>query len=200
MNYGVLVGGVAAAVIAIFSFAAGAATGAQFDAQEFKDIFWPAFSALGGWVSGIGALAAVATALLSRKDLVEQSRERLEVSDSAQMDMQTGDVSMRLQIVSKGRLPVRIQHIYLGDKSNPKSWALENYLESKDMLPIIMEYGDVAHLQFSKDVKLLMQKAAAFMQPIDVTRMYIYIETTLGVTVIPFPKWISDSYIRDLSL
>lgn len=200
MSYGVLIGGVVTAVVAVLSFAAGAATGAQFDGQEFKDVFWPAFSALGGWVSGIGALAAVGAALISRKDLIDQSRECLTVTDSVNMNFLNGDLSMRLDIVSKGRLPVRIQHVYLGDKANPKSWALENYMELPTKLPIVLEYGDIASLQFSKDVKLLVKKASEFMQPIDVANMFIYIETTLGMKVVPFPKWISDSYRSDLGL
>lgn len=200
MSYVTLIGGVVVAVIAVLSFAAGAATGAQFDHAEFRDVFWPAFSALGGWVSGIGALAAVGAALISRKDLIEQSRECLVVTDSGDLDIHTFDLSMRLDVVSKGRLPVRIQHVYLGDKANPKSWALENYMEPSSTLPIILEYGDIASLRFNKDVKLLIKKASEFMLPIDVANMFIYIETTLGVKVVPFPKWISDSYRHDLGL
>lgn len=200
MSYVTLIGGVVVAVIAVLSFAAGAATGAQFDQAEFRDVFWPAFSALGGWVSGIGALAAVGAALISRRDLIEQSRESLIVTDSGDLDMATNELCMRFDVVSKGRLPVRIQHVYLGDKENPKSWALENYLVPSPALPIILEYADITSLQFNKDVKLLIKKASEFMQPIDLENMVVCIETTLGVKVVPFPKWILNSYRHDLGL
>lgn len=47
---------------------------------EFKDVFIPMFSALGGWVSGAGALAAVGTTIYFYKKQEEENEEDLEVT------------------------------------------------------------------------------------------------------------------------
>ena len=79
MNYWPLICVMLASIAAVLGFGAGAATGATMNGVEFKDVFIPMFSALGGWVSGAGALAAVGTTIYFYKKQEEANEEDLEV-------------------------------------------------------------------------------------------------------------------------
>lgn len=80
MNYWPLICLAVTVIAAVLGFGAGAATGATFNGLDFKDVFIPMFSALGGWVSGAGALAAVGTTIYFYKKQDEENEEELEVT------------------------------------------------------------------------------------------------------------------------
>lgn len=80
MSYWPLICVVLTSIAAVLGFGAGAATGATMSGVEFKDVFIPMFSALGGWVSGAGALAAVGTTIYFYKKQEEENEEDLEVT------------------------------------------------------------------------------------------------------------------------
>lgn len=79
MNYWPLICLGLTAISAVLGFGAGAATGATFVGVDFKDVFIPMFSALGGWVSGAGALAAVGTTIYFYKKQEDENEEDIEV-------------------------------------------------------------------------------------------------------------------------
>lgn len=80
MSYWPLICIVLVSISAILGFGAGAAAGATFNGTDFNDVFVPMFSALGGWVSGAGALAAVGTTIYFYRKQEDENDEDLEVT------------------------------------------------------------------------------------------------------------------------
>ncbi|EKT4476548.1 hypothetical protein QEL91_002220 [Pseudomonas putida] len=80
MSYWPLICIVLVSISAILGFGAGAATGAAFNGADFNGVFVPMFSALGGWVSGAGALAAVGTTIYFYRKQEDENEEDLEVT------------------------------------------------------------------------------------------------------------------------
>ncbi|MGY3172424.1 hypothetical protein ACVWYU_001801 [Pseudomonas sp. TE12234] len=106
MNYWPLICVGLASITAILGFGAGAATGASFIAVDFKDLFIPMFSALGGWVSGAGALAAVGTTIYFYKKQEEANEENLEIIVYNRYD------SVHVDITCLSRQPAFITDLY----------------------------------------------------------------------------------------
>lgn len=107
MNYWPLICLAVTVIAAVLGFGAGAATGATFNGLDFKDVFIPMFSALGGWVSGAGALAAVGTTIYFYKKQEEENEEELEVTVYSRYG------NVRVDILCLSRHPAFVTDIFL---------------------------------------------------------------------------------------
>jgi len=107
MNYWPLICLGLAAISAVLGFGAGAATGATFSGLDFKDVFVPMFSALGGWVSGAGALAAVGTTIYFYNKQEEENEEDIEVTVYSRYGY------LHVDVLCLSRHPAFVTDIYL---------------------------------------------------------------------------------------
>jgi hypothetical protein len=94
-------------VCLILGFGAGAATGVFFNGAEFSEVFVPMFSALGGWVSGAGALAAVGTTLYFYSEQNKENEELIRVSAYMRYD------SIRVDVTCQSKTPAFIVDMYI---------------------------------------------------------------------------------------
>ncbi|MBK5400493.1 hypothetical protein JFU47_27875 [Pseudomonas sp. TH39(2020)] len=118
MNYWPLICVMLASIAAVLGFGAGAATGATMNGVEFKDVFIPMFSALGGWVSGAGALAAVGTTIYFYNKQEEENEEDLEVTVYSRYGY------MHVNVLCLSRHPAFVTDILF--KIDGKSYWLSN--------------------------------------------------------------------------
>lgn len=118
---------------AVLGFGAGAATGSTMNGVDFKDVFIPMFSALGGWVSGAGALAAVGTTLYLYRKQEEENEEELEVVVYSEYG------AIRVDVTCLSRHPAFVTDIFFDfddatywmSKSDPKQ--LNTRISYKEM-------------------------------------------------------------------
>lgn len=107
MGYWPLICVMIASITAMLGFGAGAAVGASLNASEFKDVFIPMFSALGGWVSGAGALAAVGTTIYLYRKQESENDEDLEVKVYRHHGM------LHIDVLCLSRHPAFVTDIYV---------------------------------------------------------------------------------------
>jgi len=106
MSYWPVICLVLSSITAVLGFGAGAATGSTMNGVDFKDVFIPMFSALGGWVSGAGALAAVGTTLYLYRKQEEENEEELEVIVYAEYG------AIRVDVTCLSRHPAFVTDIF----------------------------------------------------------------------------------------
>ncbi|MCG6540180.1 hypothetical protein MCB86_08835 [Pseudomonas sp. KSR10] len=129
------------------AFALGAAFGAgSGDADQFAMLFLPALAALGGWVSGVGALAAVlATLWLADR----QRSEDVEALDIRVSTLILSDVPFPLlgvTITSTGKRPVLVSGTSFRINGAPNYLQPTGYYPGSDALPVRLLYGERLNL------------------------------------------------------
>lgn len=127
-------------------FIIGIAFGASITTNDFIETFIPIFSALGSWVSGIGAIAAVFVALWLAEDQSRKDSERLEITLEVAMipDMYEG-LLICISATSVGLRPSLVSMISITCGKNVSSQlAFTKFSKFSDELPRKLNYGDRA--------------------------------------------------------
>jgi len=107
----------------------------------------PVLSMLGGWVSGIGALAAVITTLWLADKQRREDVENIRVSvRSAIADTGEGGWFIAVNLTSDGKRPVRVISLSVHSPYANRYFQFTHFAWGGDSLPVSMSYGDSASL------------------------------------------------------
>lgn len=131
------------------SFALGLSFGAATDSSSFKDYWIPVLSMIGGWVAGLGTLAAVAVSLwLAHK----QSSEDTEDIHGEFFNATDGVESfLALTLVSKGKRPAKVRSVSVSGEGASHYMYISIWGGGSSVLPIYLNYGEDAFFRFRND-------------------------------------------------
>ena len=124
--------------------------------EKFISEAVPVLSMLGGWVSGIGALAAVLTTLWLSHQQRKEDVEHLKVSIN--MSLADPDLPwfMTVLVVSDGKRPATIRGLTFTSPFATHAVHITGFLDFGSQLPIQLSYGERAdfHLDYGTDRQL----------------------------------------------
>ncbi|WP_188636930.1 hypothetical protein [Halopseudomonas pertucinogena] len=137
----------ASILIACLAFALGASLGASAGSVEmFLSVTVPTLAAIGGWVSGIGALAAVfATIRISARREAEDS-ENLRLQVRTLLHSDNPHPLLGLTVTSTGKRPIVVTSVVFQIDGEPHVLQPSNLVPGSERLPKRMVYGE----QFSQ--------------------------------------------------
>lgn len=123
----------------------------------------PVLSMLGGWVAGIGALAAVLTTLRLADKQRREDVENLRVSvRSAIADTGKGGWFIAIGITSDGKRPVKVTSLSVQSPHARNYLHISQFWWGSDPLPASMTYGDSISLHlapgFDRQISNYVQK------------------------------------------
>ncbi|WMR30991.1 hypothetical protein [Metapseudomonas otitidis] len=131
-----------AILIALLSLSLGAAIGASSTPQDFKDIMIPLLSMVGGWVSGIGTLAAVVVSLYLAKKQKESDSEDISVTSHTAISPAWNGHRVLIAIVSKGNRPANIHSINIVKPKAETVLYIAQFDRVSSTLPATISYGE----------------------------------------------------------
>lgn len=130
-----------------FAFLLGLSFGLGKSSASFVNEVVPVLSMLGGWVSGIGALAAVITTLWLADKQRREDVENVRVSvRSAIADTGEGGWFIAVNMTSDGKRPVKVISLSVHSPFAKKYIQYTQFWWGSDSLPVSMSYGDNASL------------------------------------------------------
>ncbi|MCT8165643.1 MULTISPECIES: hypothetical protein [unclassified Pseudomonas] len=130
-----------------FAFLLGLSFGLSGSSAPFVNEAVPVLSMLGGWVSGIGALAAVITTLWLADKQRREDVENIRVSvRSAIADTGEGGWFIAVNLTSDGRRPVKVISLSVHSPFAKNYIQFTQFWWGSDSLPVSMSYGDNASL------------------------------------------------------
>ncbi|MWV17548.1 hypothetical protein F3I16_16015 [Pseudomonas sp. L-22-4S-12] len=136
-----IVGGCVLLMVAGLSFVLGAAAGTGISFEQFKTLLVPLLDAAGGWVSGIGALAAVVTSLWLADRQRREDVEHLDVLPQLSIIPGLGWM-ISIHVVSDGRRPATVTSIVIGSKHATVELHLLSFYHKNKDLPASLQYGE----------------------------------------------------------
>lgn len=138
------------AIIVGFAFLLGLSFGLGDSHAKFIAETVPVLSMLGGWVSGIGALAAVLTTLWLADKQRREDVENLRVSvRRAITDTAEGGWFIAVRITSDGKRPVKVTSLSVHSPHANKYLHVARFCLGSDPLPASMTYGDSISLHLT---------------------------------------------------
>ena len=133
-----------------FVFLLGLSFGLSNNHDKFITETVPVLSMLGGWVAGIGALAAVLTTLWLADKQRREDVENLRVSvRSAIADTGEGGWFIALGITSDGKRPVKVTSLSVQSPHARNYLHVSQFWWGSDPLPAAMTYGDSISLHLA---------------------------------------------------
>lgn len=149
-----------AVFIACLSFALGAAVGASSSQGQFVNVVLPALGAMGGWVSGIGALAAVLATLWLADRQRREDVEKLKVSASSMIITGESGWFIGVNIVSTGRRPALVTSVSFSTPASSKQLVAISAFPGSSSLPARLNYGEQSRVIYGER---LLQRLADFL-------------------------------------
>ncbi len=142
-------------MVSLFFFIIGVAFGTSITTEDFIATFIPIFSALGGWVSGVGAIAAVFVALRLAEEQSRKDSEQLEIKlTTALVPVISKDFVIYISATSVGLRPSLISSISItGGKNSSFELFFSNFLPYSDELPKKLNYCENASWYLNSDEK-----------------------------------------------
>ncbi|MDH4581427.1 hypothetical protein E8F20_05995 [Pseudomonas sp. BN415] len=133
------------AIVSIFalflSFAFGLSFGASTDSSTFVDYWLPVLSMAGGWVSGIGAFAAVGVSLwLARRQALDEAEN---IDASIMWGTTGGPPFLMVSVINKGRRPANIRSAVIYGDGAPMIY-LNKFDAGSSPMPTFLNYGESA--------------------------------------------------------
>lgn len=138
----------ASALLCILFYALGVATGVATSVDEFKETV-SLLSMLGGWVSGLGALAAVATTLWLADRQRREDVESLKIWLATTRVEDFRDECFMVEVASNGKRPCIIRTINFKCPSAKKPLHIPSVLKESAPLPTPLNYGEAAQFIFA---------------------------------------------------
>jgi hypothetical protein len=133
-------------LLLILAFLLGITYGVSSDRNQFINTLIPVFSAVGSWVSGIGALGAVFVALWLAEKKNKANREHLNLEFNCVLTSLHKDGLLCIEAVSVGQKPSNISSLYLvGGKGCTKKIAWTEFAQGSTALPSKLSYGEKAY-------------------------------------------------------
>jgi len=128
-------------LVAVLSFVIGVSFGVTFDQGSLTDVLIPSLSAMGSWVAGLGALAAVLTSLW----LAEQQRKISGESLTNFFDVfvfppdMTGRLAIK--VTSTGNKPSNLNSLSIHSKDSDVAMMVAQLDLTGNQLPMQLAYG-----------------------------------------------------------
>jgi len=170
-------------------FGLGAAYGTSIGTQEFKGLVVPVLDMLGGWVSGLGTLAAVMVSLWLTGKQGRENAENIEIKQLAKQDF------LKIDLVSKGNRTAVITGLELFEIGSGKRLSIDKYMKMP-ALPAKLEYGgQVTFLLWEKHETEIRDEAYRWFVN-KFSSMALKVTTTIGVYVEPLNEIYVDSLRR----
>lgn len=178
----------AVSVVAVLSALAGLTAGINLNPQSTVE-FVPDWGSVGDWVSGLGALLAVAVTLWLSEKQRRENTERLFIEQASM------DVGLSIKIISSGNRPSLVTGLYIQSKSSDRRIGLSSgsYLESRfpvgridfgEMVSVLVP--DKHRLQIAMDAEEKFKDLSALM---------LVVTTSLGRFSVPLDS-VYVSYMR----
>mgnify|MGYP000211837222 CR=1 FL=1 len=128
-------------LIAVLSFVIGVSFGVTFEQSSLKDILIPSLSAMGSWVAGLGALAAVFTSLWLAEQQKKINGENL--TNVFDVFVCPPDMTGRLtvKVTSTGNKPSNINSLSIYSKDSDVALMVAQLDPRGNQLPMPLAYG-----------------------------------------------------------
>ncbi len=133
------------AILVGFAFLLGFSFGLGSSHASFVNEVVPVLSMLGGWVSGIGALAAVITTLVLARKQRKEDVEHLQVALKMSLMTNGGPWFMNLQVASDGRRPSTVTGIAFTSPHAKHACHITGFMNGGSQLPVQLGYGEQAN-------------------------------------------------------
>lgn len=140
-------------LVATLSFVIGISFGVTYEQDALTAVLIPALSAMGSWVAGLGALAAVFTALWLAEQQRKNSGENLKCVFDVFVIQGEPDDSLGVIVTSNGNKPSNINSITIHSSDLTVAMAIQQFSPSSARLPTSLPYGQQASFILSPDFK-----------------------------------------------
>lgn len=149
----------------------------------------PVLDMLGGWVSGLGTLAAVMVSLWLTGKQGRENAENIEVQQLAKQDF------LKIDLISKGNRTAVITGLELFEISSGKRLTIDKYMKMPS-LPAKLEYGgQVTFLLWDKHETAIRDEVHKWFVN-KFSSLSLKVITTIGVYVVPLNKIYVESLKR----
>jgi hypothetical protein len=135
----------ATALIAILGFSIGVAFGATFNGVAFLNTFIPVIAAVGNWVAGIGALAAVFTTLWLAERQRRAEKESVKLSIEERISIPGNEARLVIRVVGLSNKTMNLLSFSIKSTNNEQAMLITSFETGSDILPKFIPYGCVAY-------------------------------------------------------
>ncbi len=140
-------------LVAVLSFVIGISFGVTFEQNTLAVVLIPALSAMGSWVAGFGALAAVFTSLWLAEQQRKNNGESLKcVFDVFIIQGEPGE-SLGVSVTSHGNKPSNINSITIHSSDSKVAMSIQQFSPLSAPIPTSLPYGQQATFILSSDFK-----------------------------------------------
>lgn len=140
-------------LVAALSFVIGISFGVTYEQATLTEVLIPALSAMGSWVAGFGALAAVLTSLWLAEQQRKNSGENLKCVFDVFVIQGEPDDSLGVIVTSNGNKPSNINSITIHSPDSTVAMSIQQFSPSSTPLPTSLPYGQQASFMLSPDFK-----------------------------------------------
>jgi len=142
-------------LIAALSFVIGISFGVTYKQGTLTVVLIPALSAMGSWVAGLGALAAVFTSLWLADQQRKNSGENLKCVFDVFVIQGESDSSLGVVVTSNGNKPSNINSITIHSTDSTVAMFIQQFSPSSARLPVSLPYGQQVSFLLSPDFKII---------------------------------------------
>lgn len=135
---------VGAILLALLSFVIGVSFGVTFKQDTFTDVLVPILSAMGSWVAGLGALAAVFTSLWLAEQQRKNSGEKLNCVFDVFVFPPNLAEKLAVNVTCTGNKPSNINSITIHSTGASVAMTIAQFDPAGHHLPIALPYGQQA--------------------------------------------------------
>ncbi|MGR5547163.1 hypothetical protein ACP3VZ_19310 [Vibrio sp. PNB22_2_2] len=140
-------------LVSALSFVVGVSFGVSYNQETLTNVLIPALSALGGWVAGLGALAAVFTSLWLAEQQRKSSGESLKCVFDVFVFQGEPDNALAVNVTSNGNKPSNINSITVHSSEAKVAMGIQQFAPFSSPLPSFLPYGQQAAFKLSSDFK-----------------------------------------------
>lgn len=131
-------------LLCLMLFLLGVAFGTSTNSVEFEKTILPVLSAVGSWVSGVGALGAVLVALWIAEKQRRNEKEELKLAFDFVVTPGQSNAVLMVSAVSVGKRPSEINSIVIYSQGATAQMYITRFLHGSSPIPINLGYGKKA--------------------------------------------------------
>lgn len=180
---------VAVLVVAVLAALGGLTAGINLNPQSTVK-FVPDWGSVGDWVSGLGALLAVAVTLWLSEKQRRENTERLVIEQVARGE------GLSIKIISSGNRPSLVTGLYIGSTTSDQKINLSSSTYLHARFPVgRIDFGEMASVLVLHKHQLEIAQIAEKKYNKDFTALLLVVTTSLGRFSVPLDS-IYVSYMR----
>ena len=145
-------------LVAALSFVIGVSFGVTFEQNTLNEVLIPALSAMGGWVAGLGALAAVFTSLWLAEQQRKSNGESLKCLFDVFVFQGEPEDTLAVSVTCDGNKPSNINSLTVYSSGSTVAMSIQQFAPSSSPLPTFLAYGQQAIFKLRPDFKLRINK------------------------------------------